>query len=218
MLNIKKKEMNPFYAFFDRSYGYARSIITLIVGLLLVIWPDVAVVTMIYVIGALILAAGIVSLFLSYFGKWKEDKPSLLTMNAIVDISFGIVLIIFPKFFASIIMFLFGIILLLFGVSGVVGLFQSNKIIKISWTLFVIPVLTTLAGITIFFNPFSSAQYLTIFFGAFLLLYSIGEFISTFKVRHDLKDTNVESRSHEKENSPLIEDTPFEEVKNEPKE
>ena len=85
--------------FFDRSYGYARAIIALAGGLILVIWPEAVKNSIMIILGALILAVGLVSLIMSYTGKWKKEKVPLLLLNSIVDIAFGLVLIIFPDFF-----------------------------------------------------------------------------------------------------------------------
>ena len=41
--------------FFDRSYGYARAIVALIGGLVLVIWPEQVKNYCMYILGALIL-------------------------------------------------------------------------------------------------------------------------------------------------------------------
>ena len=79
--------------FFDRSYGYARAIIALAGGLILVIWPEAVKNSIMIILGALILAVGLVSLIMSYTGKWKKEKVPLLLLNSIVDIAFGLVLL-----------------------------------------------------------------------------------------------------------------------------
>lgn len=202
--------MNPFFAFYDRSYGYSRAIITLIAGLLLVSWPDAVAKTIVIILGSFVAAVGIISLVLSFVGKWKKEEASLISMNAIVDIVLGVVIIIFNQFFASIIMYLFGILLLLFGLSEIISLLQTLRSAKVSWTLFIGPVITIICGVIIFFNPFKTLQWLFVFFGISLLVYSISEFIATYKVRKALKNLKAES-------SPIIEDVEAEEVKEEKK-
>jgi|SRR5574344_1193270 membrane protein HdeD len=198
--------MNPFFAFYDRSYGYSRAIITLVAGLLLVSWPDAIAKTIVIILGSFIAAVGIVSLVLSFLGKWKKEEASLISMNAIVDIVLGIVIIIFNQFFASIIMYLFGILLLIFGLSEIISLLQTLRTAKVNWSLFIGPAITTICGIIVFFNPFKTLQWLFVFFGISLLIYSISEFIATYKVRKALKDLKPEK-------NPIIEDTTAEEVK-----
>ncbi|HIZ86675.1 MAG TPA: DUF308 domain-containing protein [Candidatus Coprenecus pullistercoris] len=184
--------MKPAIVFFDRSYGYARAIVSLIAGLILVIWPKQVQESIIIIAGALILAIGIVSIILYYTGQWKSEKVSLLMLNSIVDIAFGTVLLIFPDFFRSFIMFVFGLILLIFSLGEIINLVRTAKLLSIPIPLFIGPVITLGMGIAMFFFPAKSGNVLFILFGATLLLYAVSEFASTYTIRKRLKETDIE--------------------------
>ena len=176
--------------FFDRSYGYARAIIALAGGLILVIWPEAVKNSIMIILGALILAVGLVSLIMSYTGKWKKEKVPLLLLNSIVDIAFGLVLIIFPDFFMSVIFFVFGLILLIFGLGEIINLFRTAKAVRVPWPLYIGPLITLVLGVIMFFNPSWVSNALFVVFGAALLLYSVSEFASTYTIRRKMKDGN----------------------------
>lgn len=178
--------------FFDRSYGYARAIIALAGGLILVIWPEAVKNSIMIILGALILAVGLVSLIMSYTGKWKKEKVPLLLLNSIVDIAFGLVLIIFPDFFMSVIFFVFGLILLIFGLGEIINLFRTAKAVRVPWPLYLGPLITLALGVIMFFNPAWVSNALFVTFGAALLLYSVSEFASTYVIRRRMKDIEVE--------------------------
>ena len=178
--------------FFDRSYGYARAIIALAGGLILVIWPEAVKNSIMIILGALILAVGLVSLIMSYTGKWKKEKVPLLLLNSIVDIAFGLVLIIFPDFFMSVIFFVFGLILLIFGLGEIINLFRTAKAVRVPWPLYIGPLITLVLGVIMFFNPSWVSNALFVVFGAALLLYSVSEFASTYTIRRRMKDMEVE--------------------------
>ena len=199
--------MKSFLMFFDRSYGYSRAVLAAILGIVLIIWPGTAVRTIIIVIGAVLMLLGAVSLI---FSKKPEEgqNRSLLSLNGIASLIFGLILVIFPTFFAGIIMFLFGAILLVVGVSEVANLISVRRETKAPASLFLGPVITTACGIVIFFNPFSTIEWLFIFFGISLLIYALTEFLSTKKIRKIYRDFTA---SKEKE-SDLIEDVKYEEV------
>lgn len=199
--------MKSFLMFFDRSYGYSRAVLAAILGIVLIIWPGTAVRTIIIVIGAVLMLLGAVSLI---FSKKPEEgqNRSLLSLNGIASLVFGLILVIFPTFFAGIIMFLFGAILLIVGVSEVANLISVRRETKAPASLFLGPVITTACGIVIFFNPFSTIEWLFIFFGISLLIYALTEFLSTKKIRKIYRDFTA---SKEKE-SDLIEDVKYEEV------
>ena len=199
--------MKSFLMFFDRSYGYSRAVLAAILGIVLIIWPGTAVKTIIIVIGAVLMLLGAVSLI---FSKKPEEgqNRSLLSLNGMASLIFGLILVIFPTFFAGIIMFLFGAILLIVGVSEVANLISVRRETKAPASLFLGPVITTACGIVIFFNPFSTIEWLFIFFGISLLIYALTEFLSTKKIRKIYRDFTA---SKEKE-SDLIEDVKYEEV------
>ena len=184
--------MKPTNVFFDRSYGYARAIIALVGGLILVIWPETVKNSIMIILGSLILAVGIVSIVLSYTGKWRKEKVPLLLLNSIVDIAFGLVLIIFPKFFTGLIMFVFGLILLIFGLGEIINLFRTAKAVRVPWPLYIGPAVTLILGVAMFFFPDKSGNALFVIFGATLLLYSISEFASTYTIRKEMKNIEVE--------------------------
>lgn len=194
--------------FFDRSYGYARAIVTLIGGLVLVIWPDIVQKWVIIILGALILAVGIASLIISYTGKWSREKVPLLLLNSIVDIAFGLVLLFFSEFFAGLIMFVFGLLLLVFGLGEIVNLARTRKIVPISPALYIGPCITTVVGIVLFFFPKESGKWLFILFGATLLLYALSEFVSTYLIRREMRKLDQQLA----DSGVVVEDVEAEEV------
>lgn len=198
--------MKSFLMFFDRSYGYSRAIIAALVGIVLVIWPDAAVRTIVIVIGSIFLLLGAVTMIFSKKPEEEKSRP-FLSINGAITLVFGLVLVIFPTFFVGIIMFLFGAILLIIGASEVAALISSRRETNAPASLFIGPLITTACGIVIFFNPFSSMEWLFIFFGISLLVYSLTEIISTRRLRKIYKDMAKTSEAEK-----LIEDVEYEEV------
>lgn len=199
--------MNSYLHFFDRSYGYSRAIVAALVGLVLVIWPDTAVKSIVIVIGSVLLLLGAVTMIFSK--RPEEDRNrSILSINGAITLIFGLVLVVFPAFFVGIIMFLFGAILLIVGISEVAALLSARNETNAPLSLVAGPIITTLCGVVIFFNPFSTMEWLFVFFGISLLVYSLTEFISTKKLRKiykDMADTKAST-------SNLIQDVEYEEV------
>lgn len=185
--------------FFDRSYGYARAIVALVGGLVMVVWPEAVKNSIMIILGALILAVGVVTLIMSYTGKWRKEKVPLLLLNSIVDIAFGLVLIIFPKFFTDLIMFVFGLILLVFGLGEIINLFRTARVVRVPWPLFIGPAITLILGVVMFFFPGESGNLLFILFGSTLLLYAVSEFASTYTIRREMKNVNQENNKESTE-------------------
>jgi len=169
------------------AYGYIRAAVTLALGILIVVWPGVAVKTLVMLIGAFLIAAGAMSFVASYGDRKAEGQSPLLILNGVVSIIFGLLLIILPDFFVGIIMFLFGAILLLFGVMQIVNIVNIRRVVKVPWSAYIIPILVCLCGIIIFFNPFNSLKAIFVFFGVVLIIYGISEIVSTFSFRKAIK-------------------------------
>ena len=100
------------------SYAVMSSICALIVGLLLILWPDVAVNYLVITIGVLFLLPGIYGLF-SYFAQAKKRERANLHVSfpviALGSTLLGLWLVIMPEFFVSILMYVLGVLLVLGG-------------------------------------------------------------------------------------------------------
>lgn len=178
------------------------SIITFIIGLVLIIWPSLVKEYIVLIIGALILSVGIASLIYYLMEKKKGNINNILMINTVVDCLFGIVLLVFPNFFAGLVMFIFGIILLYFGISEIVKLVRVSKSIQLHWGLYLVPVLTTLGGVLLFFYPNRSGNWLFIIFGIILLAYSISDIISSRMI--SCKRKEMDNLKELEENSEVL--------------
>ena len=168
-----------------------NSIIAFVAGLILIIWPEIIKEYIVLIIGGLILSVGVASLIYYFIEKEKGNVSNILLLNAAVDSLFGLILLIFPKFFVGLVMFLFGIVLLLFGISRLVKLIQASKVLDLHWGLYLVPSLTTLAGVLLFFYPNRTGNLLFIIFGIILLAYSISDFVSMYIINKKTKEANA---------------------------
>ena len=168
-----------------------NSIIAFVAGLILIIWPEIIKEYIVLIIGGLILSVGVAALIYYFIEKEKGNVSNILLLNAAVDSLFGLILLIFPKFFAGLVMFLFGIVLLLFGISRLVKLIQASKVLDLHWGLYLVPSLTTLAGVLLFFYPNRTGNLLFIIFGIILLAYSISDFVSMYIINKKTKEANA---------------------------
>lgn len=101
------------------NYALVSSLCALVIGILLVTWPDVAVSYLVITIGVLFLIPGLVGLFsyLALLNKSKADAPRpVFPIVALGSTLFGVWLIIMPSFFVGVLMYVLGI-LLVWGVS-----------------------------------------------------------------------------------------------------
>lgn len=190
--------MKPLNLLYDRSFGYVRGVLTFLVGMAFVIWPEKAKSYICMILGIIILILGFAALVRSNFGK--EGKVlNLLSVNGFLDIVFGLVLIIFSEFFVNLLTFLFGFLLLVFGVSSTVEAVSARKISKINGSVYVFPILMAGLGIGMFFMPKEASNFIFRLFGIAILGYGLFEICVQIKLR--------------RRNADIVEEVVYEEVK-----
>lgn len=92
------------------NYSLIRILFALVIGLVLVIWPNAAASYIVITVGVAFLIPGVISLF-GYFGRKRQEGEAAprFPIEGIGSLLFGLWLIVMPEFFADVLMFLFGI-------------------------------------------------------------------------------------------------------------
>ncbi|MBR5670458.1 MAG: DUF308 domain-containing protein [Bacteroidales bacterium] len=166
---------------FNPTYGIIRSIIALLLGLAIVIWPDIAVAAAVRAIGAVMILIGGVSLAINFTGK--ERLGSLYAITGVIAVLFGIVLLVFPDFFVKLLSYLFGVMMIFFSIGQIVNLISIGKNVKVKFSFYIIPILIFILGIVLLTNPFEVVKTLFIVFGLALIVYAVFEMVVALKFR-----------------------------------
>lgn len=184
------------------NYALVSSLCALVIGILLVTWPDVAVSYLVITIGVLFLIPGLVGLFsyLALLNKSKVDTPRPgFPIVALGSSLFGVWLIIMPSFFIGVLMYVLGILLVLGGISQLANLIAARSFMPVPFGVYVVPVLILAAGITVLFNPFATAEIPFIVLGISSIVYALMDMFRLLRFR--------------KKNKNIQDVTPIEEIK-----
>lgn len=191
-----------------RNFNYyaLSSICALIIGVLLVVWPDVAVRYLVITIGVLFMLPGLIGIF-GYFATAKRREEAgiraTLPVSAIGSVLLGFWLMIMPDFFITILMYVLGALLVLGGLSQLFNFISVRNITKVPFIMYMIPVLVLLAGIIVLVNPFQAAAVPFIILGISSIVYALTDLFRLIRYKKKVLDKEVE-----------IEDiTPIEEIK-----
>lgn len=208
-----------FSSLFHPTYGIIRSIIALLLGLSLVIWPGVAVDAFVRILGAVMILVGGVALGINFLGK--ERLGFLFASTGIIAVVFGIVLLAFPDFFVNLLSYLFGILMLFFSIGEIATLLSAGKYTKVKFGFYIIPILIFLAGIFLIVRPMDAAKAVFIFFGISMIFYAVFEFVLAVKFSKVFKmaeqEAVVEAAKAEATDVEVIESKPLiEEAAEEP--
>ena len=208
-----------FSSLFHPTYGIIRSIIALLLGLSLVIWPGVAVDAFVRILGAVMILVGGVALGINFLGK--ERLGFLFASTGIIAVVFGIILLAFPDFFVNLLSYLFGILMLFFSIGEIATLLSAGKYTKVKFAFYISPILIFLAGIFLIVRPMDAAKAVFIFFGIALMFYAVFEFVLAIKFSKVFKaaeqEAAVEAAKEEATDVEVIESKPLiEEAAEEP--
>lgn len=177
--------MSVFYVASNKTYSIARGLITLLVGVCFLIWPGSIAPFIVKIIAAFLLAIGLISLIFALNSKPQGKSGGFLPiMNVIVYLVLGLLIFIFPNFFLNLLAFLFGIVMLLAGISQIANLYSGRKYVQVSGGLYIIPIIITVCGLVLLFSPGATIEFLTILFGVSLVLYGVSEFAQAWQFRN----------------------------------
>lgn len=196
------------FGYKSKINGPLRALIALAVGIMMVVNPGEALTAVVKVIAAFLLASGLVSLVVGLRNK-KDGSLPLMSFNALVDVLLGLFLFVFPGFVAKFMIYLIGFALLAFGVVQILALASARKMTGLGFGAFVLPIIVTLVGGFILFNPFAESVMVMIT-GAALVVYGASELLSSWRMKKAIDEYEIR-QAPEKETP--VQENPVAEVK-----
>ena len=168
------------------------SIALAILGVLLIFQSEITIVTISYVLGAFLVAIGVIAIL-----NYKKDldagnKNDLNIIYGIVSAILGIVVISNPEGIASIIPFVIGVIIILNSGTKIQYSMELKKENNDLWkSTLILSLITFLCGILLIFNPFKGAVFITKVVGILILAYAILDIASTLVIRNTFKEIHT---------------------------
>ena len=161
---------------------FLRGIITIIFGVILILWPEETSHYLVIAIGLFFILPGLVSLFY-YLKKEKTQRPGF-PVEAVGSIALGILLLLFPAFFISILMYLLGFLAIVAGISLIINLYSNRKKGAVSFWYYILPVIILGGGIFILANPEQVVENTFVIFGIVSVLFGTSLLIHWLKFRN----------------------------------
>lgn len=165
-----KKIFNKFI-----TISIATCILFLIVGIILMFYPDVSLRVISYLIAGLLLIIGLV---LVYNYKGSILLTNFLTAGALAMI-LGTVLLIYPNSLVTLIPIMVGIWMLINGIISIQISITLKKVKYDGWIVTtLLSIMSIVCGSLIIINPQSGAEALTTFLGIMLVIYSVTDIMN----------------------------------------
>lgn len=166
------------------------SIALVILGLLLIFYSELTIISISYVIGGILIAIGVIALIKYISNINKDVKNEMDIVYGIGTIILGIIVISNPKAIASIIPFVLGVLIVINSTAKIDYSFRLKKNKNTLWiSTLVVALIALVCGVLLIFNPFAGAEFITKIIGIILLVYAILDIISTIRISKELKET-----------------------------
>ena len=180
------------------SYSFLRAICALVIGLVLVMFPDQAGDYLVITIGVIFLVPSLISI-IGYFAQNTEMRRRF-PIEGVGSLLFGLWLIIMPGFFADLLTFVLGFILVMGGVQQIASLSAARRWMPVPYGFYAVPVLILLAGLVALFNPTGVRSTAFIIIGISSLVYAASELLNWFSLRvavpkHRVQRTPLQGKS-----------------------
>lgn len=160
------------------SYSLLRAVCALVIGLVLVLFPNQAAEYLVITVGVIFLIPSLISI-VGYFA-WRGERPVHFPLLGIGSLLFGLWLVIMPGFFADLLTYVLGFILVIGGVQQIASLTSARNWMRVPAGFYVVPVLILLAGLFALFNPLGARSTAFIIIGVSSLVYALSELVNWF--------------------------------------
>lgn len=160
--------------------SFLRAICALVLGLVLVMFPDQAGEYLVITVGVVFMVPSLISV-IGYLAQGNSPSARRFPVEGIGSLLFGLWLIVMPAFFADLLTFVLGFVLLMGGIQQIASLSAARRWMPVPYGFYVVPMLILLAGVVALFNPTGLRATAFIIIGAGCLVYAFSELLNWFK-------------------------------------
>ncbi len=161
-----------------------RALSFLLVGLLMVSFPDKVTTWLVMVVGVLFLIPGLVSIATFFKAYTRKDATRmLLPVIGVGSVVLGCLLLLMPEDFGRWLMYVLAGVLILVGVMGIVNLIHFRKFVSIGTGYYLIPVLVCGAGLFVMLHPLEVAANSIMVLGVANIIYGLTELVYAIRFR-----------------------------------
>lgn len=141
-----------------KSNNWLTALIVMLVGILLIVWHQrVDVLNWIVIaVGIMLIVPGLYSCISALVRKSERNRgntdysaASSTIVASLGAIALGVWMVVFPAFFVGLLAYIFGAILILYGIFHIIVVAVWSRPFILPWWFYLIPVLMIIAGVVI---------------------------------------------------------------------
>ncbi|MCF2662814.1 HdeD family acid-resistance protein [Pseudoflavonifractor phocaeensis] len=171
----------------QRMSSIAAALVTILLGVVLIWWPDRSVNFLCMLLGVSIFITGIIYI-LGWLARRREGVPAFFVLPGVILCALGIWLMTSPASVIKLIQYIFGAILIF---HGVVDLQGSVALMRQRWGRWwvdlLLALLTVALGALILLNPFGTFAALVVLIGAALIFDGVSDLCIIWRLSRAFK-------------------------------
>ncbi len=188
-----------------------RALCAIVIGVLLIKFPDDSVTWLTMAIGALFLLSGVIALIAYWQAKRHAGEYTITDQEGRIisgtqptfpivgagSVILGLVLTLSPHAFINGLMYMLAAVLILGGITQLMALVAARRLGRIPLGFWICPSLILLTGLFVMLKPMQTAEMPLLILGWCSILYGVIELINALKINRIRKDAKYQSSSQE---------------------
>ena len=157
------------------NYSLITGIISLILGIILVTWPELVANYLVFAVGFLFVLPGVIAVVQYLINNKKNAGTGVsftFPLAGFGSCLLGLLLMIKAQFFANAIVFTLGLVISLLGIYQIAQLFEAREWVHVPFGAFVIPILLFIMGVVMIFNVREAKKATFVIVGIGVLVYA----------------------------------------------
>lgn len=162
-----------------------RGIISVLFGIVAIVWPGPTLLFLIYLFGAYVLIDGITAVVVAFQERNAYSRWWVVLIGGIAGIILGLLVFFWPGETAIVLLFLVAAWAIVTGIFEVIAAFMAPA--GFEWALIAGGVISILLGVVLFFIPRAGLLAFVWLIGIFSLIYGVVLIVRAFQFRRLLK-------------------------------
>jgi len=202
-----------------------RALCAIVVGVLLIKFPQDGVTWITIAIGVLFLLSGVIAI-IAYAHAKKHAGDYIITdregrivagtqptfpIVGVGSVILGLVLALTPGVFINGLMYILGAIMILGGIQQLMNLMAARRLGLVSFGFWIVPSLILLAGLFVVLKPMQSAEMPLLILGWCSLFYGIAEIVNAIKI-HSIRKASSRQQAEDAARQQLDDGNEAEEI------
>ena len=181
-----------------------RALTSMVVGVLLMVYPEKVTDWLVIVVGCLFLIPGMFSI-VSYFSQKKDEGVHIgLPIAGLGSAMLGIWMILDSAFFIKAFMYAVAVVLILVALNRISGNVSARKVTSVPFLFYLFPVLLILVSVYVLAHPIEVASIPFYILGVSMIAYGVLELCNTLWLRGKVKKYEQEHQTNQTEVGPAL--------------